>query len=374
MKKFVMLMTMFLFLLPATGFAADLRNVETVGKNETVKNLYLAGQNPTVEANVTGDLVAAGSTVTVDGDVSGGVLVAGSTLNFNGKVSGSLRVAGGNVNINGEVGGDVVVFGGNVVFGTKSIIDGDVLVFGGTVDFKGSVLGSIKDGYIGSVNLGGSVSGDVTFNRVGTLVVTSDAAVTGELEYSSQNEGTISSSAKIGGKTVYNKVAANNTLSSLVPNLGSVIFGLLIAFVTIMAFILLAPKFTKNVVNNAVVKPWSKIGIGLLAFIVAPIVMFLFAITFFGLGIMGYLLVVYVALIALAGTISAILAGSYTWKFAAKDKELLVNWKTAFVGVLIVALLKFIPIIGWLAVFVLFLIVFGTLVTMSFDFLKAQRA
>jgi hypothetical protein len=122
------------------------------------------------------------------------------------------------------------------------------------------------------------------------------------------------------------------------------------------------------------VKPWAKLGIGSLTLIVTPLLLLALAITFFGLGVMGYLLIAYVALIALAGTMSAIFAGSFTWKFVSKGQEMAVNWKTALVGLLVVAILKFIPILGWFAAFLLFLLVFGTLVTMSFEFVKAQRA
>ena len=374
MKKFVMIMAMFLFLSPALGLAADMRTAETVGKDEKVSNLYLAGQNPTVDANVTGDLVVAGSVVTVNGDVSGGVLAAGSTLNLNGAVKESLRVAGGTVILEGAVGGDVLVFGGNVVLGTKSIVTGDVIVFGGSLDLKGSVLGSIKKSYAGNVNLGGLVAGDVTFSRVGALVVNTDAVVGGSLKYSSQNEGTVSTSAKIAGKTEFTKVVAKNQVSAFVPNLGSLLFGLAMAFVTIMAFILLAPKFAKNLVNNVLVNPWAKLGIGFLALVVAPLAMIALAITIFGLGIMGYLAMVYFVLITLAGTVSAIFAGSYAWKLVRKEQDYVIDWKTAAIGVALVAVAKLIPIIGWLAAFVLFLVVFGTLVTMSFEFVKAQRA
>jgi cytoskeletal protein CcmA (bactofilin family) len=375
MKKFVMLMTMFLFLLPATGLAADIRNTETVSKDVAVKNLYLAGQNPTIDASVTGDLVTAGNTVTVNGDVSGDVMAAGSVLNLNGNVGNSLHVAGGTVNLNsGTVGGDVIIFGGNVVLGSKSTVTGDVIIFGGTFDSEGKILGSIKNSYVGSANLNGSVAGDVNFLRVGTLTIGSNNVITGSLNYTSQTEGNISSSSKVGGKVDFTKVAADNTVSSLVPILGSVILGLLMVLVTILLFIYLMPKFTKSVVNNVLVNPWAKLGIGFLALVVTPILMLVLAITLFGLGIVGYLALVYILIIALAGTLSAVFAGSYAWKLIRKGKDLVVNWKTAVIGIVIVTVVKIIPIIGWLAVFVLFLLVFGTLVTMSFEFMKAQRA
>jgi len=374
MRKFMLSLAALVLLVPMVGLAADVQNAEVVAKDTLVHNLYLAGQNPTVDANVTGDLVVAGGVVTVNGDVSGGVLAAGSTLNLNGTVGQSVRVAGGNINIDGTVGGDLVIFGGNVILGTKSVVTGDVMVFGGTLDLKGTVKGAVKDTYVGTVNLSGNVLGDATFTRVGMLTVTSDAVVGGALKYSSQNEGTIASAAKVAGKTEFTKVAANNKMNRWTPNVGSVIFGISMMFITILVFMMFLPKFTKEVVNNVLVNPWAKLGAGFVALIVAPVVMILLAITIFGLGVMGYLAMIYFALIALAGTVSAIFAGAYMWKLLRKESDYVLDWKTAAIGVLLVAVAKLIPVIGWLVALVLFLLVFGTLVTMSFDFVKAQRA
>ena len=69
-----------------------------------------------------------------------------------------------------------------------------------------------------------------------------------------------------------------------------------------------------------------------------------------------------------------VLAGAVVWKYFNKEKELVVNWKTASVGVLLVGVAKLIPIIGWIAAFLVLLIVFGTLTTMSYEYIKAQRA
>lgn len=373
MKKFVMMMAMFLFLAPAFGLAADVRTAETIGKDEKVSNLYLAGQNPTVDAGVTGDLVVAGGVVTVNGDVSGGVFAAGSTLNLNGAVKESLRVAGGAVTVDGAVGGDVVIFGGNVVLGTKSVVTGDVIVFGGTLDLKGSVLGSVKKSYAGNVNLSGSVAGDVTFSRVGALVVTSGAVVGGSLKYSSQNEGTVSADARVAGKVEYTKIQAQSKVKTMVPNLGSVLFGLLMAFITLVVFIKLLPKFAGKVVGEVLVDPWKKAGIGFLAIVVTPIALLALLITLIGWGVMGYLFLLYGAFVTLTGTFTALFAGSFAWKYLRKGTELEVSWKTAAVGVVLVALLKLIPIVGWLAVCLIAFMVFGTLTMMGFEYLKAQR-
>lgn len=373
MKKYLFSLLAFVLLLPALGLAADVRNAEVITKEEKPKNLYLAGENPTVDGNVTGDLVSAGGTVTVNGNVQNDVLAAGGTLNLNGEVGGSVRVAGGTINVESNVGGDVVIFGGEVILGTKSKIAGDVIVFGGTVSLKGEVVGSVKNSYVGNVTVVGKVGGNVELNDVGKLKVDSTAVVAGDLKYSSPETGDISSSAKITGKTEYKKIQTKNVNGGSI-NFGSVLMGMLMAFITVLVFLRLLPKFAQKAVESALVDPWSKIGVGLLAMIGAPVAMLVLLITFFGWGVMGYLFLTYGVFMALTGTIGALFVGALSSRFLQKESELKLDWKSAGLGIVIVAILKVVPVIGWLGVFILSLLVFGTLTKMGFEYIKAQRA
>jgi len=374
MKKLLFSIIALVVLVPAFGFAADVRNAEVVTKDENVTNLYLAGQNPSVDANVRGDLVVAGGNVTVNGNVEDGVIAAGGTLNLNGSVGQSVRVAGGNVNVNGTIGGDLIVFGGNVIVGSKSVVTGDVIVFAGNVEIQGLVKGAVKNSAAGTIIIAGTVSGNVELYRVGNVKVTGKAVIDGTLKYSSQNTADIADSAKL-GNVDYTKVAPVNMPK---PNPASIIFGLIVAlvmgFLALLLVVSLMPKLSKEVINASLVNPWAKLGIGFLALVVTPIVLIMLLITFIGWGVMGIVAMVYFGLITIAGVFSALLVGSYTWKFFSKEKEMQVNWKTVAVGILILAVVKLIPILGWLAVCVVFLIVFGTLTTMGYNYIKAQRA
>jgi len=374
MKKVLLSMVAMLLLLPALGLAADIRTSEVVAKEEAPKNLYLAGENPTVDANVSGDLVVAGGVVTVNGDVQNSVLAAGGTLNLNGKVADNVRVAGGTVNIESNIGGDLVIFGGDVILGTKSVVTGDVIVFAGTLNMKGDVLGSVKKVFAGDVLIAGKVTGDVALAKVGTLRLDSNANIGGKLQYSSKSEATVASEAKV-GSVEYTKLSATDmTRRDLGPNFGSILFGCLMAFVTIMVFIKLIPKTAARVVSQSLVNPWAKMGIGFATMIGVPVVLFILLITILGWGVMGYLGLAYVTTFAITGTVTALLAGSLAWKYLRKENELVINWKTAAIGVVLVAVLKMIPVVGWFVAFAIAMVVFGTLTTMGFEFVKAQRA
>lgn len=372
MRKFLFSVAVLVLLIPVLGLAAEIRSAEVVSKNETPKNLYLAGQNPTIDADVTGDLVVAGGDVTVNGNVEEGVLAAGGVLNLNGNIGRNVRVAGGTVNVESIIGGDLVVFGGDVVLGTKSVVTGDVIIFAGTVELKGKVLGSVKNSYVGDVLLSGNVDGDVVLAGVDTVKIDSAGVIDGTLKYSAKQEAEVSSMAKIGG-VEYTKVSTRN-VDDRDGNFGGKIFGMLMAFVTLLVITKVAPKFSINVLESATVNPWAKVGIGFLAVVVTPIALLLLAITFVGWGVMGYLGLFYVMLFALAGTLSALLSGSFVWKYFRKENEFEVSWKTVAIGIVLVTVAKMIPVIGWVVVFLVFLLLLGTLTTMSYGFIKSQRA
>lgn len=375
MKKYLLSLVAAVLLIPTLGLAADVRTAEVVTKEETPKNLYLAGENPTVDANVLGDLVVAGGTVTVNGNVEHGVLAAGGTLVLNGTVGQSVRVAGGTVTVESSIGGDLIVFGGDVILGTKSVVAGDVIVMGGTVALKGKVLGDVQHSYAGDVTISGSIAGNVELSNVGTLKLEPTAVIGGNLKYTSQTEAVVSSDAKVGGKVEFTKAApAQMKGPNASQKLGGILFGALMAFVTLLVFINLFPRFAVKTVAESTVNPWSKMGIGFLAIVVTPIALLLLLITFIGWGVMGYLFMAYMAFFALTGTVSALLAGSVLWKYLSKSETLDLDWKTAGLGVIILAALKAIPVVGWVGGFLIALIVFGTLTSMGLEYIKAQRA
>lgn len=376
MRKYLLSFVGIILLLPVFSFAADLRNAEIIKKNESPKNLYLVGENPVVDANISGDLAIAGGNVTINGAVQQGLFATGNIVNLNGEVGQSVRVAGGTVNINGTIKGDLVVCGNDVVLGSNSLVSGDVIVFGSTVTMRGKILGNVMKGYVGNVNLSGSVRGDVNFNNVAALTLDSNADISGKLKYSSQKEGNISSTAKVLGGTEYTKLNDQSQLTKkdFSGEIGGLLFGMLMSIVTLLVFIKVLPKFSGKIVNEISVNPWKKIGIGFITMFITPIVLLILLLTFFGWGIMAYLGLLYLAIFALTGTFTALFLGSYFWKYFIKSDNLEISWRTVIIGVFLITLLKNIPIVGWLVGLMLSLMVFGTFTTIAYKYILDQRA
>ena len=231
MRKIVVLFIAFLTLafVPFVLAQENIRTkeVSTLEKNEIIEIDYFStGEKVTLSGEVLGDAYLAGGNVTVDGFVAGDLLVAGGNINIDGEVEGDVRVAGGNVNISGIVGGNVSAFGGNVQVSQSSSVGGNLVSGASNLEVLGNV---------GAITAG-----------VGMLTIGSDATVTGDLTYYSDDDAEISKSAAISG-TIVKRLPADMGKTekdidkgfagwSVYSFLASVIFGIL--------FLVAFPNFT----------------------------------------------------------------------------------------------------------------------------------
>lgn len=373
MKKLFALLGLLVFLVPSMALAAEFQSTDVVAKDTTPKNLYVANQTVTVDANVSGDLTAAGSTVIVNGNVENSANLAGSTIFLKGNVGQNAHVAGGNVNIDGTIGEDLVVFAGQVNLGSSSIVKGDVLVYGGTVTLNGRVDGKVV-GSGGNVVINGLVAGNVDLKNVGTLSLTDKAVIGGNLKYSANESAKVSDKAVVKGQTDFKKVTVKNR-----PHItaGVSVFGLLFgavgAFLLLWIVTLLLPKASKSVVENAFKNPWANIGIGFAVLVAAPVAMVIALVTLIGAPIAGIGFLLYILAMVFSGLYASLIIGSWVYKMVAKSDKFEVNWKVVLVGVLLMGLLKLIPIIGWIFVFGFFLMALGSISGLAVSLVKAQK-
>lgn len=368
MKKLMVSLVALALFLPVVAFAADYRT-GSVSTNEHVKNLYQSGKTITTDANVSGDLVVAGGDVTVNGNVENNLSAAAGTLNVNGNVGHNARVAGATVNYNGNVGDDLLVFGGTVIINEKSVVNGDLIVAAGMLDLRGTVNGNVRMLGAGTLNLYGTVKGSIDGN-VGALSVKSGAKVGGDINYTSQSSADISKDATVSGTVRYTQAKETSRASIF----GSLFFGILAALVMTLFFVLLFPKSTNEVTQAAFVKPLMNFLIGFAFLFLAPIALIIVAITVLGLKLAFFLGSIYFVAVSVAGAVTAVVVGSWTWKAFRKEKNYPFDWKVATLGVAITSVLMLIPILGWLAVFVAFLITLGALLNQSWKFVQGQKA
>lgn len=376
MKRLYWLISLLIVLIPfGLARAADFRTSSdsnlTIPSTEQPTDLYIGGNSLTVDANVKGDLVAAAGTIIINGDVENSLFAAGGTINLRGNVGHHVRVAGGTVTISDDIKGDLFVAGGTVTIDRAATIAGGLFVSGGTVVIDGKIQGPVRLAG-GSITISGSTGSVTSYN--GDLTIGKGAVVNGNLVYHSSATAKIDAGAKITGQTSYFQIKQNNfngfkdflNFAMVLSAIGSILLGwLLIHFL---------PKLSESIVRQATEKTALAFASSLLLVFVLPIVTILLLISLVGLpigvllGAIGWLMVI------IGGVYARIILGTLLVGLVTKNRSATPTIAAVVTGVIVLALLRFIPILGPLAIFVFWLLGVGAVIQQSIQHLKSSNS
>lgn len=378
MKKLIFIAAAVLFLVPAATFAATFQATEngatTIKTGETVKNGYLAGNSVNVDGTVKEDLVAAGNTVTISGDVNDSANVAGNSITIDGKVGKSVRAAGSNVNINNSIGSDALAAGSTVNLGKDATVADDFSAAGAIIELNGTVNGKA---YLagGQITINGKVNGDVIIKGAGKVTISDKAVIGGNLTYSAQEEASIASGAKINGTTTFNKVTRPSyTHAKLAAAITVFSLGAALAlYILLLILVYVFPRLIRKFVDSSFVRPLENIGMGFAYLVLIPIAALIIFFTLIGIPISLLGIGIYAVTLGLAKVLVPLLLGSLIFRWLGKEKVYRLDWLSALVGIVASIILGMIPIIGSLALFILFLIALSQFAQGGFNLLKAQR-
>jgi len=358
-----------LFTVPTLAVAALIQTGEeySLVKGETISgNFYVVGGKVTISGDVEGDLVMAGGDILIIGNVGKDVLAVGGTLRILGDIGDDLRVAGGDVTVGGNVGSDILTGGGMVHILSDVTVEGDIIVGGGKVIIEGIVKGDVLIGG-GEVDINGEVAGNVRA-KVKELTIGNRAVIGGSLVYDSPKEAVIHESASIAGEVVYtNAIFFPGKDGKDFKNAFQAV-GILLAFAKLLALIATAlvavfvfRRFTMEIVEQSVSRPWINLLRGFVILIVVPVAVVLLLISILGavIGIIGA--IVYLLFLLIANVYAGIIFGSWVFKIAAKRKEVEIDWKIAVGGVLLLFLISLIPFVGEIVKGLALLIAFGSI-------------
>ncbi|HEU4340712.1 MAG TPA: hypothetical protein VFU31_04000 [Candidatus Binatia bacterium] len=359
----VILFTVVMFLFnacPLSIFAQDhsdglKRRQASVAAGEVIHGDHFAfGPVVTISGTVNGDLYAFGGQVFIDGRVNGDLLVAGGRISISGTVGQDTRIAGGQITITGNIGRNVTAAGGNVELSPAASIGGGVVATGGNIHLAAPVKGTAKIA-AGSLLISNRVGAKVDA-AVGSLRITSNAEILGDVNYVSHQDAEVQQGARIQGKLTRNvppQVAqlTRERIFAFLTGLG--LFLLLTSFVSTLILGLLSlsflPKYHELAVDILKARPGVSLGIGFVAAVVIPAVCaLLFALIF----------TVPVALILLAAFCILLYWGRIFVISRIGEALLATRKRWAFVlGLVLYYMIALIPIVGWL--FVLLVILSG---------------
>ncbi len=352
-------------LLASPAVAADLRwntgsdnpNLQ-IAETEQTRNLYTAGPNVVVNANVGKDLTVAGSNLEINGNVGDSLLAAGGSVNVSGDVGGSARIAGGQIRIQSKkITEDLVIAAGTVYISTDTVIVGDLLVAGGNVTVDGTVNGNVK--FTGGVlTLNGQVNGNVDAKAKQSFILGPKADIGGTVNYSSREEYIRDPAAKTsavnftplpkghGAQAVFTFL----TFAFFIKLIAGLIVGWLLYRIFRRRFVAAVQATGEDF--------WKNVGYGLVWLIVVPVVVGVAIATLIGF----YAAVIVILVYALIFLISWIVGAAYfgSWLISKIEKKALkVDYVTIAVGVVLASILKFVPVVGWLFAVIITLAAMG---------------
>lgn len=337
-----------------------------VGGDTVFNNLYVGGATVVVNKKVSGDLFVGGGSVNVAGSVQKDLFLAGGNITVSEPVGEDARLVGGNIALNAPIGGDLLVAGGTITIAESATVGGDLWVAGGAINLNSRVAGEARIAG-GDIYINSEIVGPLTVRAGEKLTFGPKATVSGPINYYGQKEATIENGASVGAIEFTQWKSANKSVRGFsFLNFGWFILAKLLAlFISALVIFKLFRTKVIEIVSLSYTKPWSSLGIGFVGFIVAVIASILLCVTVIGayLGIaFGIVLVFFMIM---SGPVVIIYTGYITEKVFKRGTEVIISWKTILWGTLVGTVLTLIPIIGWLAILILYMISFGTMLRVS---------
>ncbi|MFA4954280.1 MAG: polymer-forming cytoskeletal protein [Patescibacteria group bacterium] len=360
----LVLVAVFLALAPVQAAEFKSGNLVNITDGKVDGDLFAASNYVNVSSSLPGDAFLAGNTVQLAGSVAQSVVAAGSMVNISGKVGHALRVAGSQVTISGTIEGDVMAAGGTVNILPSAVIKGDLYLGSGNSLIQGEVQGKILAAG-GNVILDGKVGKDA-YIQAEELTLASTAKIGGKLTYKSSKEASFDKAQAAGGveyiKTEVKQSRKGKSAFPLVAAIGWFLVSTILSLVAAFVGFHFLRKRTVEVVSAVMPRFMVNLGWGFVWLVMVPIACVILAVTLLGIPFALFGMIVYSLVSCLAKVLSGILLGVWILHLFNKKRGWVVDWKAILLGVIVINLLLFIPLVGWLLAFIFFLPALGGIV------------
>jgi cytoskeletal protein CcmA (bactofilin family) len=329
------------------------------------KDLYTWTQTLTIDGTLDGDLTAWFQSGTINGAVTQDLNVFAQDLTVSGEVGDDIRAIANNMNILGTVKGNVLAAGSFVRVGEGAVIDGDLLVGAGTVTIDGEVKGAVRIG-TGHLTLNGTIGGDAHIATDGGITMGNDATIGGDLHYEGPAQIEFSHGA-VKGAITFKAKDEDKELEDIQSAIGRFTraFGIVMhIFLWIAALIAgsVLFAFTKEHANRTAeilrTKPLKSLGIGFIAAICVPIVCLIMLVLVLTIPLSFIVFLVYLVAVYIA----KFYVGTWLGKLILRNRPAGASpIPPMLLGVSILYLLTWIPVLGFLITLVVVFFGLGAL-------------
>lgn len=350
-------------------------------------DVYVSGSSPELVSDSPRDAFIAGFSPTNNATVAGDLHIAGFNATAQGTVGKDLYAAATNIIVNAEIGQDLSVAGFTITLNSSAAIGGNARILAGTATINAPVGNSlIASG--GEIILNAAVVGDVKITAA-SIGFGKNAKIGGKLIYASNSEQTIPASVisadriqRIPFSRDHTLRDAKETFDKTIPGLWPSVFTRITGLIITLVFLLVIAAVFQSFMPNKVQQlresiqrhPGRAVLTGFLGLSMLVGLIPVSAITLIGIPfipvvllfivmswILGYLLGAYVLSMRLFAS------------FSDEPDETLGKMMVLSGGLVILVLLNFIPILGWLFNLSVVLVGIGALTSMSLQQVLRER-
>ena len=332
---------------------------------------------------ITSSFVYADNETSKDSYKNSDVYLMGDNVTIDYVVDGNLFVMADTVTINSKIGGDAFIMAKTINVGDQAYIFSNLFAMADSIDIKGVVYDvyalaqnfTVSNGYIyrdaklccNTININGTIGRNafVSCSNINFNTDENDKGIIyGDLTYSTPSELSFDKNI-VNGNVTYKapKVSPEKSVREIVASYISDL-GAFLAFVIIIWLVCLwlAPKFLNDTNNFVGKKTLNVLGTGLLTLIAVPIACIILLLLQLTAGISLLTVAIYILALIVAKSIFTIVANNYLCS------KLNINKNTGIFGMLIVSgvivwVISELPYVGGIVSFIISVLGLGVLVS-----------
>ena len=320
-------------------------SIKGVQAKSHINELFKAGDKITIDKKLDGTAFIAGNEIKVEETIDGIPFIAGNSIKINSEQD-YLITAGKDIVLTNNINKDLFVAGENIEI-KGSNLKRDAYIAGATVTVDGTVDRNIYI-YGEKIELKGTYNGNITVST-NEISIDDDTIIKGTIKY---NEDAVVKGLNTNVKTsTYKSIENEVTFKELVSNAISsyihiALLGIVLVFAFEKIFKVLKKKTDKQTIKDVLINS----GKGFLILVGTPIVVLMLLLTglFVSVGVIGA--IIYGIFIYMSSIVSGyVLANALDKKVFKRNMN---NYLLVIVGLLILSIVKYIPVIGGLVMLI----------------------
>jgi cytoskeletal protein CcmA (bactofilin family) len=311
-------------------------------------DVWAAGALANVRGTIARELHAAGAEVDVDTTTRGDAYVAGAIVSVTGNYGHDLYIVGARVNLNARVDGALKAGGARVLVRRQTEVRGLTQIAGADVIFAGVSHGGAEI-YGDTVEIDGHIAGDLLV-RARSVTVGKTAVIDGNVTFQSLNEPVIVQGAAIRGRqTVTLPHPQVNRFGAAQALFGLVFFSVAAGFMAGLVLLLLRRAVVERAVAALRARPGHSFGLGVLVFILVPVIAVLLMATVIGIPTAVLILLALPLLWLVATVIAAFTMGDFLVNRMPRPSGFFSQLWQLIVGLVVLSVIGIIPYLGFLS-------------------------